>query len=415
MSGTMTDDRTPAAPPGEPAEPGEPDAGAAVTAAAVIVAAGRGARAGGDVPKQYATIGGEPVLRRTVGAFAAHPAVSDVVTVIHPDDSALARQAVGPAPVHFVAGGASRQESVYNGLKFLDTMNPEFVLVHDAARPFVTAEIIGRCLDSARRHGAAAAGIPIADTVKRTDGAGVVTGTVARDRLWRAQTPQAFRYRDLLAAHEAAAGDALTDDAAVAEAAGFFAVMSPGSEDNFKITTAEDLARADRMARAAMPRVTVVGHGFDVHAFGPGDHIVLCGVRIGHSHGLVGHSDADAALHALTDALLGALGAGDIGQHFPDSDPLWRGAASDRFLRHALDLVAGAEGRLVNLDLTLVCERPKLAPHYDAMKRRLSDLTGLPPARVGLKATTTERLGFTGRGEGIAAQAAVSVDLPDTV
>ncbi|MYJ72535.1 MAG: bifunctional 2-C-methyl-D-erythritol 4-phosphate cytidylyltransferase/2-C-methyl-D-erythritol 2,4-cyclodiphosphate synthase [Rhodospirillaceae bacterium] len=383
--------------------------------AAVIVAAGRGVRAGGDVPKQYARIGGEPVLRRTVDVFAAHPAVSTVVTVIHPDDEALARQSVGTAQVQFVRGGASRQESVCNGLKFLDKRDPEFVLVHDAARPFVTADIVGRCLDAARRHGAAAAGVPMADTVKKTDGSDLVTETIARDRLWRAQTPQAFRYRDLVAAHEAAAGRALTDDAAVAEAAGLAVAMSPGSEDNFKITAAEDLARADRIARAAAARITVVGHGFDVHAFGPGDHIVLCGVRIGHSRGLEGHSDADAALHALTDALLGALGAGDIGQHFPDSDPQWRGAASDRFVRHALGLAAAANGRLVNLDLTIVCERPKLQPHYDAMKRSLCDLTGLPPARIGLKATTTERLGFTGRGEGLAAQAIVSLDLPETV
>jgi len=405
MSGTMTEDRTPAA-------PGESGA-----CAAVIVAAGRGVRAGGDVPKQYAPIGGEPVLRRTVGVFAAHPAVAAIVAVIHPDDAALARQAVGAcAAVDFVPGGATRQDSVFNGLKFLEERNPEIVLVHDAARPFLTGGIIDRSIEAARRHGAAVAGVPMADTVKQTDGEGAVTGTVVRDRLWRAQTPQAFRYRELLAAHETAAGAALTDDAAVAEAAGLFPVMSPGSEDNFKITTAEDLARADRMARAsADPRVTVVGQGFDVHRFGPGDHIVLCGVRIGHTHGLEGHSDADAALHALTDAILGAMGAGDIGRHFPDSDPQWRGAASERFVRHALGLIAGADGRLVNLDLTVICERPKLAPHYDAMKQRLCALTGLPPARIGLKATTTEKLGFTGRGEGIAAQAAVSIDLPDTV
>ena len=407
MSGSMTEAPTP--------DGAGNSGGERSVCAAVIVAAGRGARAGGDVPKQYARIGGEPVLRRTVDVFAAHPAVSTVVTVIHPDDEALARQAAGPALVHFVTGGASRQESVYNGLKFLDDLDPEFVLVHDAARPFVTADIVSRCLDSARRHGAAAAGVPMADTVKKTDGAGLVTETIARDRLWRAQTPQAFRYRDLVAAHEAAAGRGLTDDAAVAEAAGFAVAMSPGSEDNFKITAAEDLARANRIAQASAPRVTVVGHGFDVHAFGPGDHIVVCGVRITHTHGLEGHSDADAALHALTDAILGALGAGDIGQHFPDSDPQWRGAASDRFVRHALDLAVAAGGRLINLDLTLVCERPKLQPHYGAMKQNLCGLTGLPAARVGLKATTTERLGFTGRGEGLAAQAVVSLNLPDTV
>ena len=392
-----------------------PSQGQRGSCAAVIVAAGRGARAGGDVPKQYARIGGETVLRRTVGIFAAHPAISTVVAVIHPDDEVLARHTLGDEAVDLVPGGATRQESVYNGLKFLEYRNLELVLVHDAARPFVTAGIVDRCLDAAQRHGAAVAGVPIVDTVKKTGDDGAVTATVPRDRLWRAQTPQAFRYCDLLKAHEAAAGRSLTDDAAVAEAAGLTVVMSPGSDANFKITTAEDLARADRIAGRSMPaRTTVVGQGFDVHAFVPGDHIVLCGVRIDHSHGLKGHSDADAALHALTDAILGALGQGDIGRHFPDSDPQWRNAPSDRFLCHALDLIAAADGRLVNLDLTLICERPKLQPHYRAMRQRLCDLTDLPPARIGLKATTTEKLGFTGRSEGIAAQAVVAIAVPDT-
>ena len=391
-----------------------PSTPAAATVAAVIVAAGRGVRAGGSVPKPYARIGGDSVLGRTVAVFAGHPAISAIVAAIHPDDEALARRAVGDKPVDLVAGGATRQESVYNGLKFLENADPDLVLVHDAARPFVSTDIIDGCIAAAHRHGAAVAGVPVADTVKRTDGDGMVTATVARDRLWRAQTPQGFRYRALLEAHRAAAGRALSDDAGVAEAAGLAVAMSQGSEANFKITTAADLERADRIARAAGPaRVTLVGHGFDVHAFGPGDHVVLCGVRIGHNRGLKGHSDADVALHALTDAILGALGQGDIGRHFPDTDPQWRNASSDRFLRHALDLAAAAEGRLVNLDLTIVCERPKLQPHYDAMRNRLGALTGLPPARIGLKATTTEALGFTGRGEGIAAQAVVSVAVPD--
>ena len=408
MSDNMTDAPTPAGP--------GISGGERTACAAVIAAAGRGARAGGDVPKQYARIGGEPVLRRAVDVFAAHPAVSTVVIVIHPDDEALARQAVGPMPVHFVTGGASRQESVYNGLNFLDNIDPEFVLIHDAARPFVTAEIVSWCLDAARRHGAATAGVAMADTVKKTDGEGIVTETIARNGLWRAQTPQAFRYRDLMAAHESGAGRGLTDDAAVAETAGLSVAVSPGSEGNFKITSGADLARADRIAQASVPaRATVVGHGFDVHRFGPGNHIVLCGVRIDHTHGVEGHSDADVALHALTDALLGALGQGDIGQHFPDSDPQWRDAASDRFVRHALDLVAAAGGRPVNLDLTIVCELPKLQPYYGAMKQNLRNLTGLPPARIGLKATTTEGLGFAGRGEGLAAQAVVSLDLPNAV
>ena len=403
MSGAMTADRD------------IPSQGQRGSCAAVIVAAGRGARAGGDVPKQYARIGGETVLRRTVGIFTAHPAISTVIAVIHPDDEAVAGHTLGDEAIDLVPGGETRQESVYNGLKFLEDRNPELVLVHDAARPFVTAGIIDRCLDAAQRHGAAVTGVPIVDTVKKTGDDGAVTATVPRDRLWRAQTPQAFRYRDLLKAHEAAAGRSLTDDAAVAEAAGLTVVMSLGSDANFKITTAEDLARADRIAGGSMPaRTTVVGQGFDVHAFVPGDHIVLCGVRIDHSQGLKGHSDADAALHALTDAILGALGQGDIGRHFPDSDPQWRNAPSDRFLRHALDLIAAADGRLVNLDLTLICERPKLQPHYRAMRQRLCDLTGLPPARIGLKATTTEKLGFTGRSEGIAAQAVVAIAVPET-
>jgi len=379
--------------------------------AAIIVAAGRGHRAGGPVPKQYAALAGMPVIRRTLQPFDLHPAIETIAVVIHPDDRSMAESAVSGIDVTFVNGGKNRQDSVRNGLKYIENVDPDIVLIHDAARPFATQTILTRTIDAARQHGGAVAGLPVPDTLKQVGETAEIHQTVPREGIWRAQTPQAFRYQPLLAAHRAAAGEALTDDAAVAEQAGMTVVMTVGSEDNFKITTPEDLERAERLAMTQ--QVNVVGQGYDVHAFAPGDHVWLCSVQIAHDRTLKGHSDADVALHALTDALYGALGAGDIGQHFPDSDPQWRGAPSDRFLGHAMDLLKSRGGRLINLDLTIICEQPRLAPHRDAMLARLSDLTGLPSARIGLKATTTEKLGFTGRGEGIAAQAIVSVSLPD--
>ncbi|MCY4309932.1 MAG: bifunctional 2-C-methyl-D-erythritol 4-phosphate cytidylyltransferase/2-C-methyl-D-erythritol 2,4-cyclodiphosphate synthase [Rhodospirillaceae bacterium] len=385
-----------------------------MSCAAVIVAAGRGRRAGGDIPKQYASIGGEPVLRRTVRTFASHPRVDTISVVIHSDDQRDAEEATNGFGCHLVRGGPTRQESSFNGLKAMEKAAPDIVLIHDAARPFLSHAIIDAAIDGANRHGAAVAGIPIVDTIKATDAAFQVLETVPRERLWRAQTPQAFRYSLILGAHQAARTKALTDDAAVAEAAGLPVVMTEGSEENFKITTADDLQRANQLAiRDISSTVTLIGSGFDVHAFEDGDHVTLCGERIAHSHALKGHSDADVALHALTDAILGALAAGDIGQHFPDSDPQWRGVASDVFLQRALDLVAERKGRLINLDLTLICERPRLQVHRDAMIRNLAALTGLTTRRIGLKATTTEKLGFTGRGEGIAVQAVVSLSVPD--
>lgn len=381
------------------------------TTAALIVAAGRGQRFGGSLPKQYAPLAGVPLLRHTLRTFVAHPAVDRVRAVIHPDDRALYDAAAeGLGLGEPVAGGASRQESVLRGLESLAGGPPARVLIHDGARPFVSAAVIDRVLAALADTPGAIAALPVVDTLKQGE-AGRVAGTRARDGLWAAQTPQGFRYADILAAHRAAAGQELTDDAAVAERAGLAVALVDGSRENIKVTSQEDLAVAERWLRGAQAE-TRVGQGFDVHAFGPGDHVTLCGVRVPHEAGLVGHSDADVGLHALTDAILGALGAGDIGSHFPPSDPQWKGADSGQFLAHARDLVAAAGGRLLHLDVTLVCERPKIGPHRDAMVARIAQLLDLPAARVSVKATTTERLGFTGRGEGIAAQAVATVQLP---
>ena len=379
--------------------------------AALIVAAGRGQRFGGALPKQYATLAGVPLLRHTLCAFAAHPAVATVRAVIHPDDRPLYEAAAaGLDLAEPVAGGASRQDSVLRGLESLAGDPPARVLVHDGARPFVSAAVIDRVLSALDDSPGAIAALPVVDTLKR-GAAGRVAGTQDRAGLWGAQTPQGFRYADILAAHRQAAGEELTDDAAVAERAGLAVALVEGSRENMKVTSQEDLAVAERWLRGAQAE-TRVGQGFDVHAFGPGDHVTLCGVRVAHDAGLVGHSDADVGLHALTDAILGALGAGDIGSHFPPSDPQWKGADSGKFLQHARDLVAAEGGRLLHLDVTLICERPKIGPHRDAMVARIAALLDLPAARVSVKATTTEKLGFTGRGEGIAAQAVATIELP---
>lgn len=383
----------------------------APTVHVLIVAAGRGARFGGPLPKQYCALAGQPVLRRTVGAFLAHPAVSGIRVTIHPDDRALYDAAVGdlglPEPVH---GGATRQASVLNGLEALAPARPDLVLIHDAARPLVSAGAIDRLIASLERHVAAIAAVPVRDTVKRAAGT-TIADTVDRTHLWRAQTPQAFRYADILAAHRAAAGQDLTDDAAVAERAGHQVELVMGDEDNFKITTADDLARAEQSVLARLGDVRV-GQGFDVHALVPGDHCWINGIKIPHDKTLLGHSDADVGLHALTDAILGAIGAGDIGQHFPPTDERWRGAASDKFLAHAASLVRAKGGMIAHCDVTVICERPKIGPHRPAMTKRIAEILGMSEDRVSVKATTTEQLGFTGRGEGIAAQAIATVRLP---
>jgi len=377
--------------------------------AALIVAAGRGHRLGGAMPKQYLPLAGRAVLRHSLETFARHPAVGAVRVVIHRDDLDLygaAADGLGLLPP--VEGGATRQESVRLGLESLRELNPARVLIHDAARPFADAALIQRMIGALDGSPGAIPALPVADTIKRGS-AGMIVETVDRQALWRAQTPQAFRYGEILAAHQAAAGRELTDDAAVAEAAGLAVALVPGAEENFKVTTEADLSRAERiLAPAADIRC---GNGFDVHRFAPGNQVMICGIALSHDHGLEGHSDADVGLHALTDAILGAIGAGDIGQHFPPGDPRWRGADSSRFLAQAAALVAERGGRLLSLDVTIICERPKIGPHRAAMIARIAEILGLDPSRVSVKATTTEGLGFTGRREGIAAQATATVAL----
>ena len=366
------------------------------------------------MPKQYALLAGEPVLRRTLAVFRAAPGIDRIQVVIGPGDRAHYMAAIGgfdlPPPVE---GGASRQHSVLNGLEALAAQAPDLVAIHDAARPFVRPADIAACLKALSAAGVdgAVLGVPLGDTLKRVDGGGAISETVPRAHLWRAQTPQVFRYRPLLEAHRAAAAlganeaTALTDDAAVAEHAGLRVVMVAGHDDNRKVTTAEDLQQALVME-------TRTASGFDVHGFGPGNSVMLGGVAIPHVQALAGHSDADVALHALTDAVLGTIAAGDIGKHFPPSDPQWRGVSSDRFLRHAVDLLVAAGGRIVHLDLTLICEAPRIGPHRDAMADSIARIAGIGRDRVSVKATTTEGLGFTGRREGIAAQAVATVEVP---
>ena len=376
---------------------------------ALIVAAGRGHRAGGGFPKQYRLLAGQSLLRRSCTAFMNHPRVDAVGAVIHPDDAEIyAESTVGLELLPPVHGGATRQDSCRNGLESLVGLAPERVLIHDAARPFVNEATIDRVLDALASAPAAIAAVPVTDTLKKAGNNARVTGTVKREGLWRAQTPQGFRYAEILAAHRKLAAQSLTDDAAVAEAAGLAVVLAPGSEDNFKVTAEDDFARAERMLGAGDIRV---GSGFDVHRFDEGNAVMLCGIKINFDKSLAGHSDADVALHAITDALLGAIGEGDIGSHFPPGDAQWSGADSARFLRHAADLVGRRGGKIRHLDVTLICEAPKIGPHREAMRVRVAEIAGVGVERVSVKATTTEGLGFTGRGEGIAAQATATVKL----
>jgi 2-C-methyl-D-erythritol 4-phosphate cytidylyltransferase / 2-C-methyl-D-erythritol 2,4-cyclodiphosphate synthase len=383
--------------------------------AALIVAAGRGTRACGPVPKQYLAIGGVPVLARALRAFLAHPDIALVAVAIARGDEALYRSAVvgleAGKLLSPICGGATRQASVGNGLRALSAHLPELVLIHDAARPFVTRDIIDRVLGALAQSPGAIAALPLSDTLKEAGPGERIVATVDRAGLWRAQTPQGFRFGDILKAHErarAAGREDMTDDAAVAEWAGLPVALVLGSAANAKLTTPEDFAMAEHSAGGPDVRV---GQGFDVHRLVAGDHVWLCGVRIAHTQALEGHSDADVALHALTDALLGAIGAGDIGQHFPDSDPRWRGAASGIFVAEAVRLVRARGGKIGNVDVTLLCEAPRIAPYRDAMRRRIAELLVLEEARVSVKATTTEGLGFAGRREGIAAVATAMVVL----
>lgn len=383
--------------------------------AAVLVAAGRGLRAGAGGPKQYRSIGGVPVIFRAMESFSRHPDVFAVQPVVNPDDSAMFTAAVAgldhEPPTN---GGATRQASVRAGLEALERHKPDIVLIHDAARPFVSPALISRAIESASRTGAAIPAIPVTDTIKLIGDGGNVEGTPERARLRIAQTPQSFRFDVILEAHRRAAKEGrfdFTDDAAIAEWAGLTVATFEGDVANMKLTTPEDFVREEARLAAELGDIRT-GTGYDVHAFGEGDHVMICGVRVPHTKGFLAHSDGDVGLHALVDAILGALADGDIGSHFPPSDPKWKGASSDRFLKYAVDRVTARGGRIANLEVTLICERPKIGPMRDTMRARIAEIAGVDVSRVAVKATTSERLGFTGREEGIAATASATIRLP---
>ena len=374
--------------------------------AAIVVAAGSGSRAGGA--KQWRMLGGKPVMRWSVEALLDAGA-ADVVVVVAAGAEAEAEAALaGLSGWRLATGGDTRAASVRNGLQALGAPPDRPVLIHDAARPLLDAAVIRRLIEALKDADGALPALPVADSLRRA-AAGLVSGAVDRAGLWRAQTPQAVRYQAIVDAYAAwPAGETATDEAAVLEHAGLAVRVVEGDPRLMKLTFPEDFA----MAEALIPRQIRVGQGFDAHRWGPGASVWLCGVEIPHDQTLIGHSDADAGLHALTDAILGAMGDGDIGDHFPPTDPQWKGAASDRFLIHAVERLAARGGRLVNVDVTLICERPKVKPHRQAMRDRLAELLSLPLDAVSVKATTTEAMGFTGRGEGLAAQALATVELP---
>jgi 2-C-methyl-D-erythritol 4-phosphate cytidylyltransferase/2-C-methyl-D-erythritol 2,4-cyclodiphosphate synthase len=375
--------------------------------AALIVAAGQGLRAGGDLPKQFALLAGKPMLAHSHAALAAHPAIDAVLVVIGEGQGAALEAALGP--VRFVIGGATRRESVRNGLEALDGFDR--VLIHDAARPFLSPAVIDALSRALDDHDGALPALPVADTLAR--GSDRLGETVSRDGLLRVQTPQAFRHATILEAHRAWPEDReATDDAQMVRALGHDVAIVAGDPMLEKITHPADFAAAE--ARHAATLRVRTAQGFDVHRFAEGEELWLGGIRIPHSKGLSGHSDADVALHAITDALLGTIGAGDIGMHFPPSDPRWRGAASARFLEHAADLVRVEGGVIDFIDLTIICEAPKIGPHREAMRASIAALLRLPPGRISVKATTTERLGFTGRSEGMAAQAIATVRIAES-
>ncbi len=374
-----------------------------MTNVAIIVAAGRGTRAGGAQPKQWQSLRGKPVVAHAIGAFRAATGIDRIVLVHHPDD--LQQAAALGDDIALVEGGATRDASVRAALDSLEGQDIARVLIHDGARPLVTPTLIADVLAALQDAPAAAPALAVTDALWHGDG-GVVTGLADRTGLYAAQTPQGFDYQIILAAHRAHPGGA-ADDVAVARDAGHIVAIVPGDARNIKITQAEDFARAARLMEDAMD--IRVGQGFDVHAFGPGDHVTLCGIKVPHGRGLAGHSDADVGLHALTDAIYGALAEGDIGQHFPPSDPQWKGAASHIFLSHAAGLAREHGYRIGNCDLTLICEHPKISPHSVEMRGKLAELLQIEVARISVKATTSERLGFTGREEGIAALASVTL------
>ncbi len=377
---------------------------------ALIVAAGRGERAGGAIPKQYRKLAGKPVLRWAIEAFERCTAIDNVRVVIQPADEALYRTAIAGLCLRpFILGGATRQESVRRGLEALVARTPDHVLIHDAARPFVSTALVERVIGGLDNAEGVLPVLPVADTLRRKEGAKFEI--VPRDGLWRAQTPQGFHFDKILAAHRKFVGEPATDDIQLAERLGLSIASVTGEETNFKLTTENDFLLAERLAGSGLSDVRT-GTGFDVHRFAPGDHVWLCGVKIRHAFGLEGHSDADAGLHALTDAILGAIGAGDIGVHFPPTDERWKGAPSHRFLEYAAKLVREIGGVISHVDVTLICERPKIMPYRQDMRARMAEILGIDIMRVSVKATTTEGLGFTGRREGIAAQAVATIRLP---
>jgi len=390
--------------------------------AALIVAAGRGLRAGAEAPKQYRRLGGVPVLCRTLAPFLGDDRIGTVRVVIGAGDAARYDDAIGYLPEAARArltapidGGETRQDSVRAGLEALAAAGfVGSVLVHDAARPFVSPALIDRAIAASGEHVAAIPALAVTDTVKRVDAAGQIAETLPREQLVSVQTPQAFAFKPLLAAHRgahAASASGFTDDSAIMEWAGHRVATFAGDPMNLKLTYPGDFELAEQ--RLARPFVTRIGTGYDVHAFADGDHVWLGGIRIPHGRGVTAHSDGDVALHALTDAVLGALADGDIGSHFPPSDPQWRGASSDRFLAFAAERVRQRGGRIDHLDLTIVCEGPKVGPHREAIRARIAEIAGLRLDQVGAKATTSERLGFTGRGEGLAALATATIRLPE--
>ncbi len=376
-----------------------------MTTAAIIVAAGRGTRAGGDAPKQWQVIAGKRIVDWTLEIFVNHPQINQVVLVVHPDDVDHAPTTDG---LILALGGETRSQSVFNGLQSIEGLGVDFALIHDVARPCVSDQVISNVIEALKSEKGAAPAVKVADALWESS-SDFVERSKSRDGLFRAQTPQGFHFADILAAHKGNSAPA-SDDVEVATRAGIHVKIVEGHEDNLKVTTPHDFARAESILRGPMD--IRLGNGYDVHRFGDGDHVILCGVKVDHTRGLQGHSDADVGMHAVTDAIYGALADGDIGQHFPPSDPQWKGAASDIFLRHAVQLAEQRGFRISNIDCTLVCEFPKIGPHSGAMRQRMAEIMDIDVNRVSIKATTSEKLGFTGREEGIAAIATATLVTP---
>ena len=379
----------------------------------LILSGGSGTRFDSKIPKQYFKLGEKTIIRHAIDAFLEHPGIDKIRVVRRPQDEHLYEESVtGISILEPADGGKTRQDSVRLGLESLEDIKPKWVLIHDAARPFPNKSLISRTLSGLNKNPAVVPVLPLLDTIKELeDDRKTIKKTLDRNKLCRTQTPQAFDYKTILNAHRRTVQEEMTDDAAVVEKAGVPVTVVDGHKENIKITTQEDIQQAIKMLNFS-DSVTRVGTGFDVHRFGPGNHVTLCGIKIDHECGLEGHSDADVPMHALTDAILGAISAEDIGSHFPPSDERWRDAASDQFLKYATKLVTDLKGKILNVDVTIICESPKISPYREAMRERISEIIGIPASSVSVKGTTTEQLGFTGRGEGIVAQAIASILLP---